>query len=224
MRMSDGPVPDGKHEESPLPAPQSNEAARQDYALAEKTYLDHRACLNEIELKSADQHDKAILQLTIAALGVSITFLDRIAHNQPVPTSRCLLVGSWLSLGLSIFAILGSFLTSQRACQEDRKHLDDDFRNRKVTEFKNKYKTITTWLNRIAYTSFLIGVSLLLGFSYANLPTGNGVNDTMQSPNQNTGTQQQSTRGSVPPSVPVPATQSPSSPSQSAPSPQTGGK
>jgi hypothetical protein len=172
--------------------------------------------LNEIEQKSADQHDKAVLQLAMAALGVSITFLDKIAP-QPIRCTLILLFAGWVSLILSIVAIVGSFLMSQRACQYEREMLDKEFREQTQLDRDKKHSKRVTRLNRLAYIGFVVGVGLILIFSGWNLWNVEG--KKMQENSKPIVAQDVSTRGTVPASPPAQPTQQTST--RPAPEPST---
>lgn len=78
-------------------------------------YLEERKLLIDAEREGSRSFDKAVLTLAAGALGLSVTFVDKIA---PVPqaTILWLLVASWIFFGFSIIVTLSSFITSQWAC------------------------------------------------------------------------------------------------------------
>ncbi len=138
--------------------------------MSEATYFQERSTLIEIEQKSADQHDKAILTISMGGLALSITFLKEIA---PDPSRETLiLVGiSWLCFALSMLAILFSFLTSQIACRRQRDVIDELYAHgtRDAERKANRWASVTHWLNVSSYILVFLAVSFLAVFSWLNL-------------------------------------------------------
>lgn len=174
--------------------------------ISEEVYFRERHCLIDIEQKGSEQHDKAILQLAMAALGFSVAFVEKIAP-EPEPWTLKLLYWSWTFFAVSLGTVVGSFLSSQAACRLERDFLDTDYRNQEIsTPRKNKFSTLTIWLNRSAYATFILGVVFLLFFSGKNLQVRQERkakelpmrNETIR-PAGNEGT----TKGAVPPSRPA---------------------
>lgn len=164
-------------------------------------YYRERAHLSEIEQKSADQHDKAILTLSMAALGVSITFLDKIAAT-PVPETLIILFIAWGFLVASIVAIVASFQFSQWACRYQQALYDKERETGEEQKQKNRYSTWTSWLNVAAYIFFVGGVCSLLLFSGLNLWISKEPNMGDSQIQQQTGEPHEH-RGIVPPSAPA---------------------
>jgi len=167
--------------------------------LEKEVYLDERKILVDLEQKSSDQHDKAILNLNAGALGLTITFMEKIAPS-PLPETMWMLATSWGSFIVSICAILLSFLTSQRACQRQRDILDEKLTKGPCDE-TNRWATWTERLTVSAYVLLVAGVILMAAFSWKNLGA-----KTMAKPaqgnTQNTGTGNPGT-GTVPPKPPA---------------------
>lgn len=193
--------------------------------MSEATYFKERDKLIDIEGKSAEQHDKAILTYTAGALALSITFLEKIAPN-PRPDSLYLVAWSWCLLILSIICMVASFLTSQSACRRQRKFLDDEYRTGEVPVQHNGFSNWTAHLNVVSYFLFVSGVICLARFSWVNieqkgkesmdqqknmaLPTDATRQLGHVPPNNPIVLQGTGGRGTVPPSRPV--TQQPKSP------------
>jgi hypothetical protein len=94
----------------------------------EPTYVRERTLLIEMEQKSADQHDKAILAVASGGLALSVTFLKDIAPH-PLPETLKFLGLSWICFVIGILTILLSFQTSQSACRKQRDFLDNRYRS-----------------------------------------------------------------------------------------------
>lgn len=187
------------------------------HQMSEETYVRERTTLIEIEQKSADQHDKAILTLTAGALGLSITFLDKIAAK-PLPDTLFLVGLSWSFFILGIVCIVASFLTSQTACRRQRELLDEEYSTGRVPDQINRPADTTRYLNSASYLLFVAGVVCLALFSWRNLsaersqPQSHGVGSPMQPtdrkpPNasdvRHAAVQKLDERGAVPPRRPA---------------------
>jgi hypothetical protein len=141
-----------------------------DAAVQEDVYLKERAVMLDLIRANADQHDKAILQLTAATLGVSVTFIAQVAKS-PLSCSWWLFGTGWTLLFLSLFAMLTSFHTGQRACHEQLHGWDALYRDGTPQPECNSWSTATTWLSRGSCALFLLGVLMILIFSWINLPS-----------------------------------------------------
>jgi hypothetical protein len=135
-----------------------------------ETYAQERTTLIEIEQKSADQHDKAILTISMGGLALSITFLKDIAPH-PLPGTLWSIGVSWSLFVASMLTILASFLTSQTACRLRRDLLDELFQSG-TRETENKadwWSSVTKWLNSVSYTLVFFAVIFFALFSWLNL-------------------------------------------------------
>lgn len=122
----------------------------------------YRKLLQDLEHKAQEQYDKTILMLSGGALGISFTFLkDIVTVNEA--TNIWLIVLAWAAWTLSCSAILWSFYSSRLAMRQAIKDLDSG------AESKNKSDLWTSILNFSAGLLFVIGLVLMITFSYFNL-------------------------------------------------------
>ena len=135
-----------------------------------ETYISTRQSYDEAELEVSGRYDKWILTLSGGALGLSITFIDKIANN---PTTDTLL---WLKLswGCLIFALLAaltSLVTSQSAIRENRKELDQANTEQRAPDLKfpRRFTGFTNVLNWAALVLFILGTICLCIFSFKNI-------------------------------------------------------
>lgn len=140
-----------------------------------KVYLEERKLLIHAEYEESRLFDKAILTLTAAAFGLSLTFIRQI-----VPTIKAgtvwILICAWAGFCISLLSTLISFLTSQYACSKQREILEAEFLDNhgsqsKKAHPKNKLAIWTRRLNNISIFAFIIGVIFLVTFSITNLST-----------------------------------------------------
>lgn len=137
----------------------------------DEQYAKERALLLDLAKANTDQHDKAILQITGVALAVSVTFVDKIAHN-PDQHSYVWLGAGWAALSLGLTAILLSFQTGHWACNSQLDLLNDEYKTGVRPDQRNHWSEYTTWLNRLSCLLLVLGVVLILIFSWVNLPKG----------------------------------------------------
>lgn len=105
-------------------------------------YLEQRKLLIEGANESRDALDKALLQLSSGALGFSMMFIRFVAptpHEWSVP----FLVGCWIFFGISLLAILLSFLFAQCAFDQDLNHLQKETDERRQKEEEESEQLIT---------------------------------------------------------------------------------
>lgn len=138
--------------------------------LSEKAYLESRKQYDDAELEVSGRYDTWILTLAGGALGLSITFLEKIAPHPQLDT-LCWLKWSWATLITSLLAGLTSLVTSQSAIRENRKELDianDEQRSPRLF-FPRWFTWLTNILNWASLVLFVIGATLLCVFSFKNI-------------------------------------------------------
>ena len=136
------------------------------------TYLKERSSLIEVEHSSSDQHDKAALTLSAGALGLSVTFLEKIAPA-PTPCTSWLVLLAWLCFIGSITSALASFHFSQIACRKQREILDELYRSRNPdVDQLNRFSAWTEKFNYSSFGLFIVGVLILTLFAWLNFPKG----------------------------------------------------
>ncbi|MCP5523251.1 MAG: hypothetical protein H7A46_17080 [Verrucomicrobiales bacterium] len=138
--------------------------------LGEQVYLEVRKDYNASELEASGRYDKWILTLSGGALGISITFVEKIAKN-PNPDTLWLLGVAWVFLVLALLSALWSLVTSQLGIRETRDELDlaqSEGRAPSLT-YPKRFTRITGILNWVSLGVFTLGVSCLCAFSFANL-------------------------------------------------------
>ncbi len=143
-----------------------------------KAYLDQRQALIDIEVDASSRLDRGILTLSGGALGLSVTFIEKIAPH-PQPWTIWLLGSSWFLLLATLLISLYSHLTSQSAMRRQREILDLELENKCLTkdQMRNSMSTCTHWLNISSMITFTIGVILLCAFTITNLPKGDTTDD-----------------------------------------------
>jgi hypothetical protein len=88
----------------------------------------YRALLAKLEVQSQTSYDKAILTLSGGALGVTVTFIEKVVKN---PVALEIALGSWICWSVSLTCVLYSFYASTKALRHailklDKGELDPD--------------------------------------------------------------------------------------------------
>ena len=165
-----------------------------------EVYLEERKVLVQAQKEESRQFDKAILTLAAGALAISITFINQIAPH-PKPWTICFLAWGWVAFVTSLISTLISFLTSQKACRKQIAMLEYDFFDKKESESnkqKNNWVIWTSRLNIASIVTFVIGVILLLIFSFSNI--GSSKEEVVMPNKENE--EKIEKRGFVPPQIP----------------------
>lgn len=129
-------------------------------------YVEERRALVDAEREASQSFDKFMVTLSAGAFGLSITFVRELINN---PQSLWLLRSAWGAFGLSLCAILASFLLSQSALRRQRVILDEIEQGQEdAREKKNVPATITNLLNWISIALFVCGATALIAFAVTN--------------------------------------------------------
>ena len=135
-----------------------------------ETYYKIRQSYDDAELEVSGRYDKWILTLSGGALGLSITFIEKIAKN-PTPETLFWLKLSWGCLVISLLSALLSLVTSQSAIRENRKELDIAYSEKRDPNlgFPRWFTNFTNVLNWGSLFLFIVGVIFLCVFSFKNI-------------------------------------------------------
>lgn len=142
-----------------------------------QAYLEERKLLIDAEREASRSFDQAMITLSAGALGLSVTFIEKLAPS----TAACqyLLYLAWIGFASALLAILSSFLCSQFAMRRQRDLNDKNYQKQSLEQIpnstlgdedKNGWATTTNILNWLSIVCFISGVALLLSFSVVNLP------------------------------------------------------
>ena len=129
-------------------------------------YIDERKLLIEALREGSQTFDKAILTLTSGAFGFSMAFLKDVAPK-PFQNTMCLLSSSWFFFSLSLVVILISFLTSQKACNEQIDIAYDVIV--KKEQRQTPWATVTAVCNYVSIISLLCAIICWGCFAYWNI-------------------------------------------------------
>jgi hypothetical protein len=132
--------------------------------MSSEAFNQHWDVLIQLEQKSQEAYDTAILTLSGGALGVTFTFITDLLGDKP-PIDIYLLTSAWIAWAGSICAILSSHLFSCFAIRKARY----EFGQGKQAELGGAITTTTSILNVIAGVSFVIGVVFMTFFAVNNL-------------------------------------------------------
>ncbi len=135
-----------------------------------KLYNEHMAEIARREMLSSEQFDKAILTLSSAGLGASLTFLADVVSFKEATWIWALYL-SWIAFVVAIASTMSSFLSSSKALDYQKGiakeyYLDDvDDAYSKV----NPWNSLTKVLNRLSTLAFVVALVTTLIFVVHNL-------------------------------------------------------
>ena len=136
----------------------------------EELYAETRKDLLNRQLSNSEKFDAAILTLSTAALGVSLTFIKDIVPLAKVQ-DICLLKVSWWLFGFAILSTILSFVASQLGIKTQLNYAEEYYLNRK-TEFLTKTNIpakATDFCNYAAAFFFVVALLFTVIFVSTNL-------------------------------------------------------
>jgi len=126
--------------------------------------------IHKRDLSNTENHDKALLTLSSATLGFSLTAIHSII---PLKTSdyTWLIIIGWVFLLVSIIISLAAFRVSNKALSVQLKNAEDYYIGGKEEAFnrKNTFKNINGHLNLIAELSFGTAIVSIMIFVILNI-------------------------------------------------------
>ena len=161
--MSDQANPSGERDErTAVPVPKAGE-------LRHRLYSEQAAVLNESRAESFKAFDQAILTLSAAGLGLSLTFIKDVV---PIGSARWLLVLpiSWGAFALAILSTMGSFIASRMAADGMLDKAEQYYIHGDESQLQRKIKAMqwTGVLNWVSAGLFAAGVVLTTLFVALN--------------------------------------------------------
>lgn len=126
----------------------------------EELYRDTRDDLLKRQLSNSENFDKAILTLSTAALGISLTFTKYVVPLQSAAYLWTLRL-SWVLFTLAIISTLCSFLLSQCGIKTQLRHAEKYYLERK-DEFLAKGNRAARYTERAAYASAILFVGAII--------------------------------------------------------------
>lgn len=136
-------------------------------------YAQYRKDLLVRQLSNSESLDKAVLSLSTAFLGLSLTFIRDITPVEST-VGLCLLISSWGLFCIAIVGTLASFSTSQFGIKKQLEYAEkfylenkEEFFNKpnplaKVTDFLNLFSSIC-FILAVLFTTAYVGINLITG-------------------------------------------------------------
>jgi len=156
----------------------------------EKKYAETRKDLLTRQLSNSEKFDGAILTLSTAALGVSLTFIKDIVPLSLVQNIYIIKISWWL-FGFAILSTIMSFVTSQSGISKQLHYAEEYYLNEK-SEFLNKKNipaTLTDIFNNLAAIFFIIALICTIIFVSTNLKGNTVMTDDDKKDDKTTETQ-----------------------------------
>ncbi len=134
---------------------------------SQELYSKYREDLLKRQLSNNENYDRAILTLSTAALGMTVTFIRDLKQ----PDWIAALMIAWICMVIAIIAIVASYQLSQRAIKD---HLEFafDYYKRDDVSAADKVSPFSVWHERMvacAGVAFILGIISILFFFGLNL-------------------------------------------------------
>lgn len=146
-----------------------------DTEIPQDLYQRTRDDLLKRQLSNSENFDRAILTLSSAALGLSLTFVKNVVQ---VDDARCLwlLVFSWVLFVASIIVTLVSFHVSQVGIKTQLRHAKKYYleRNDEFLGKRNVAAELTEWFGYASALVFVVAIVCLVTFISLNIRREDG--------------------------------------------------
>jgi hypothetical protein len=139
-----------------------------------QVYDSERSHLLKALQSSYEHFDKAILTLSVAALGFSMSFIKDIVPIEHL-VGLSLLIVSWCAFASAILITVVSFILSSHAINTQLDYAEKYYiqGENRYGEKKNPFSRLTAICNYLSGTSFLLGLILTIIFASANITKEN---------------------------------------------------
>jgi len=136
---------------------------------SKKIYADHRRELLERQRANSSAYDRAVLALSSAGLGASISFVSKIVDHS-IAKWACLLPLSWIVFCLAIVSTVASLMTSQGAISKALEYAGEYYLNERdeYLDKRSGYEVATMVLNMVSGIAFVTAVVLTLIYMISN--------------------------------------------------------
>ena len=139
-----------------------------DEPLSQEEYIQERNLLYGHQQNQYDKYEKAILTLGTALFAFSVAYL-RLLPVDVVVQAKWLLIASWIGFGVSIVAVLLSFLMNARGFDEEIRAAEKAMCDASVLRERNPWGLPVRLLYGLAGFAIATGVISLICFSIVNL-------------------------------------------------------
>lgn len=127
--------------------------------------LEYRKLLQDLEIRSLESYDKAVMTLSGGGLAISFAFIKDIIGNGSIECKALLMI-SWISWSTSILVVILSFLCSHYALRNAITSIDNDD---KTEHLGGKFDILTKTLNILSGLLFFIGTICMILFATSNI-------------------------------------------------------
>lgn len=145
----------------------------EDQKIADTLFDKFRDDLLKRELSNTENYDKAILTLSSASLGFSLTAVKFIV---PIATAthKWLLISGWFLLVLSVIFSLAAYLISNRAILIQLENAREYYKKGVEDAFtkKNIFISLNSFLNQATGLMLAVAITIIVVFISINLTSG----------------------------------------------------
>lgn len=146
-------------------------------------WKEFRKTVYENKIKSEDDFEKYITLISSGALGLSITFIEKIVPLQ-IATSKWLLVLGWVLLTITLFVSLFSHFLSRKYSESTIEDVDNDLDYNTVSENIKKRNKYLEWFNLSTISTLFLGIISIVIFVSINLYSMSNNPNTKPNPSQ----------------------------------------
>jgi hypothetical protein len=161
-----------------------------------EAYVARSNSLNDFAFKTSERYDQWVLTLSGGALGISLTFLEKIAPD-PAGNTIFLLGLSWLAFIVAVVAGFSAIFFSRQAIyrqleidtaiygQFKNSTTENKMEGEILPEEENQHIRTLNVLNWTSLSSLTFGILLMCIFALANIAVGNSKGELNQQPQIN---------------------------------------
>lgn len=144
--------------------------------MSDNSENDDRNSIQRMIEKSGDDFEKNLTYISAGALGLSLTFIEKIIKIED-SNYRLYLIGGWIFLALTLFVNLISHLNSRSSGEKSNEEFseisvsDKDYKSKMdilINKIKRRNKLIN-WINYATLLFLILGISLIIIFISLNV-------------------------------------------------------
>lgn len=146
-------------------------------------WKEFRKSVYENKIKSEDDYEKYITLISSGALGLSITFIEKIVPLNSAIYKWVLILG-WVLLTITLFVSLLSHFFSRKFSEKTIEDIDNDLEYESISENITKRNEYLEYFNFSTITTLFLGIISIVVFVSINIYNMSNNPNTKPNPNQ----------------------------------------
>ncbi len=146
-------------------------------------WKEFRKSVFENKIKSEDDYEKYITLISSGALGLSITFIEKIVPLKNA-TEKWILIAGWILLTITLFVSLLSHFYSRRYSEITIEDIDNDLNYDTIADNINRRNKYLEWFNFSTISTLFLGIISIVIFVSINIYIMSNNPNTKPNPNQ----------------------------------------